>query len=561
MNKIRVGLLIDEFAIPYWEYKMIGAIKAGNYADIVLVVRKKQPAPPNRSLFAKLKRNINVILFKLYLKAENRFSKPEPDAFEEKDLRDFIQGVPVIETACIEKKFSDYLPEEDIRAISGYNVDVFIRMGFRILRGDILKTAKFGIWSYHHGDNHLYRGGPAGYWEYLKREKQVGSVLQILTEDMDGGEILYRSWSSVESSARKTLNNFFWKTARFIPRKLQELHELGDTAFMQQVQSSNGHLHFYSGKNYTTPGNRSFLKLFIPLFWQKLRRKCWKLFNYEQWIMLYAFGKQDAPSTSVYRYKQILPPGDRYWADPCVVYENGKHYIFFEEVIYDKKGEKGHLCVSEISRDGTLTPPVEILKRPYHLSYPFVFKHEGQYYLIPESEANNTVEIYQAAEFPHKWEFKMNLMEGLKAVDPTLYYKDNRFWLFVNIMEMEGASYSEELFLFSSDTLLSRDWKAHPQNPIVSDVRSARPAGKIFEHEGKLYRPSQDCAGRYGYATVISEITTWNDKVYREQKVSGITPSWDDKVLATHTLSFEKGLTMIDAVIKRRKAFFASRNN
>ena len=86
---------------------------------------------------------------------------------------------------------------EKIKSIKKYNLDVLIRFGFKILRGKILKSSKYGVWSYHHGDNNENRGGPAGYWEVFEGHHITGSVLQILNEDLDNGQILYRSFSAI----------------------------------------------------------------------------------------------------------------------------------------------------------------------------------------------------------------------------------------------------------------------------------------------------------------------------------------------------------------------------
>ncbi len=553
MNKIRVGLLINEFDITHWQYKMIERIVSGNYAEIVLLVKRKGTEDNKITFLKEYTKKFKEGLFKTYLRAENIFSKPEPDAFALKNITELVKSVDILEVNCTEKKFSDYLSDTDIEKIKGYKIDVFIRMGFRILRGEILKAAKYGVWSYHHGDNYVYRGGPAGYWEYFRRDREVGSLLQILTEDLDGGEVLYRSWSSIDTSARKTINNFFWKTSLFIPRKLKELQEIGEVSFFEKVKSENENLNFYSGRNYTTPKNGELLKLIVPLLWKRVRRKLWKIFNFEQWILMYSFSNNSNHATSVYRYRRILPPKDRYWADPCVVYEDGKHYIFFEEVIYTKGKEKGHICVTQINKDGSFSDPVIVLKEPHHLSYPFLFKHQEQYYLIPESQENSAIQLYEAVNFPYEWKFKMNLMENVRAVDTTIFFKDNRFWLFANMPELNGVSSSEELFLFSRDDLFSGKWESHPCNPIVSDIKSSRPAGRIFYHGKKLYRPSQDCSFRYGYSTILNEIKILNEKEYLEEKISAITPDWNNDVLGTHTYSSENGLSVIDAIIKRRK--------
>jgi len=561
MEKLRVGILLDSLEITAWEYEMIERIVNGNYAEIVLVVKKRSAQVPDRSLPGLLKRNLNLWMYKLYMAGERVITKPAPDAFAKKNLNGLINNATLLEVDCVEKKFSDYIRPEDIDVIKGYKVDVFIRLGFRILRGEILKTAKMGVWSYHHGDNHKYRGGPAAFWEVFRQERQIGSVLQILTEDLDGGEVLYRSYSSVLSTVKATMNNYYWKTALFIPRKLQELHRAGEDSFFRNISNQNGHPNFYSGRNYTLPRNSEFLKLFFPRVWNVIKKKIGNLFHFEQWILLYAFSENDSFSKSLFRYKKIIPPKDRYWADPCVVKKGEKYFIFFEEVIYGKTKERGHICVMEIDKKGKRSEPVIILQKPYHLSYPFVFEYKGEFYLIPESEENSTIELYRAVHFPYEWEFKMNLMENIKAVDSTVFFKDDKCWLFANVRELEGTSYSEELFLFSTDDLLSGRWRSHPANPVVSDVGSSRPAGRIFSENGKWYRPSQDCSLRYGHSMAINEITELSESSYRESKVSGIYPEWDKKLVATHTFSFDKGLSVVDALIRRRKRWLSFSQN
>ncbi|MBK7221811.1 MAG: hypothetical protein IPH94_10950 [Saprospiraceae bacterium] len=60
---------------------------------------------------------------------------------------------------CIEKKFSDFFTEKSVRELKAIEPDLLIRFGFRILRGEVLILPKYGIWSLHHGDNRINRGG------------------------------------------------------------------------------------------------------------------------------------------------------------------------------------------------------------------------------------------------------------------------------------------------------------------------------------------------------------------------------------------------------------------
>ncbi len=215
--------------------------------------------------------------------------------------------------------------------------------------------------------------------------------------------------------------------------------------------------------------------------------------------------------------------------------------------------QKGHISLLIIDGDGNYDNPVKVLERPYHMSYPFVFEWENELHMVPETGGNRTVELYRCTEFPYKWELVMNLMENVEAYEATLFYHGNKWWIFANMIENRGASSWDELFLFHSENLLSTDWIPHPLNPVISDVKSARPAGKIFEQNGKLYRPSQNSSVRYGYGFNINEITTLDEHEYLEQVIAVAEPKWNKDILATHTFNYDHGLSVIDGLMRRRR--------
>ena len=197
--------------------------------------------------------------------------------------------------------------------------------------------------------------------------------------------------------------------------------------------------------------------------------------------------------------------------------------------------------------------PVKILDKDYHLSYPFILNLDDKFYMVPESRGNKTIDLYECTDFPHQWNFKQRLMENVSAVDTTLIHYSNKWWLFTGMAENEAAAPNVELFLFYTDDLFSGEWTAHPQNPIVSDVKSARPAGSLFVKDGKLFRPSQDCSKAYGYGFDLNEIEILTETEYRERKILSIRPDWDKKILATHTFANCGNLTVIDVFTQTPK--------
>ncbi len=550
-QKLKIGLLVDSENILAWEYEMLKRIENSNYAEIALVV-ENNIKKPKQSFFQKIKANSKQLGFLMFSIVENKLIKVSPDAFERKNINQLDHNAAKLKVVPKQTRFVDRFSEDDIEKIKKFEIDVFIRLGFRILKGDILTVAKSGVWSYHHGDNDVNRGRPPGMWEFLEKWDTTGMILQILTENLDNGKILYKSHSTTNiNSWKRNKNNYYWKGVSFLPRKLEELHRIGRDAFFKRVHEENNEPKFYFNRLYKVPKARELWFKILKRYISHIKDRVASWFHFNQWILMYKFGKNEEPSKTIYKFKKIIPPKNKFWADPFVLKEGEEYYVFFEE--YLRSTKKGNISFFKIDRKGNYSKPEIVLDKDYHLSYPFIFKEEDTFYMIPETRANNSIELYKCIEFPNKWELEKTLMDDVQAVDTTILKKDDTFWMFTSIRENKGASTADELFLFSTKDFKSDDWKPHPQNPIISDVRYARPAGKIFVYKDQLYRPSQNGAKFYGHAMNISKIVTMDEQVYQEEVVSSIYPNWEKNVKATHTLSFDGNLTMIDAMIKRRK--------
>ena len=174
--------------------------------------------------------------------------------------------------------------------------------------------------------------------------------------------------------------------------------------------------------------------------------------------------------------------------------------------------------------------------------------------MIPESSQNKTIELYKCISFPNEWEFSKNIMSDISAVDTTLFYYNSKWWLFTSLDESgKSLERSTELFLFFSEDLFSDEWIKHPCNPVVSDIRVARPAGKIFVQGDKIYRPSQDCSQRYGKGFNLNQITVLSESDYAETLISRVEPGWDKTLRGTHTFNSDEELTVIDAYSYRMR--------
>jgi len=271
----------------------------------------------------------------------------------------------------------------------------------------------------------------------------------------------------------------------------------------------------------------------------------------DQWQIAYYFADENTKEWRFEELRYLVPPRDRFWADPFAVEYQGRYFIFFEELPFST--EKGRIMAVEVSENGEPGEPQVVLERPYHLSYPFVFDWGGSLYMMPETAANGTVEVYRCEMFPLQWRLHKVVLDKLSAYDATLWRQDDRWWMFVNVAE-PGADSTDELHLYWSTTPLG-PWTAHRANPVVSDVRCARPAGPLFVRDGNLYRPSQDCSLAYGHSVLINRVDVLNGDDYRETAVHRISPGWRKDILRVHTLGGCRRLRVFDYLVSRKQRF------
>ena len=271
----------------------------------------------------------------------------------------------------------------------------------------------------------------------------------------------------------------------------------------------------------------------------------YKLAYVEQWRILATSAKENMLTPKA--YTELQPPSDRFWADPFAVQRAGKDYIFVEELRF--KSGKGDIAVLE-HQDGRLLSTSTIISQPYHMSYPFVFDHDGDLYMVPETRNNRTIEIWKNTSFPEGWTKAADLMTDVSAGDTTLFRHDGRWWMFTNLSRTSKLRSADELHAFYCDhaSPLEGVWQAHERNPLVRDTRCARQGGRVFvDEEGRLIRCAQDTAVRYGYAVLFFHVQDLSPSSFSETLLHVVEPDWRDDVVGHHTFDRCGDLCIFDA--------------
>jgi hypothetical protein len=237
-------------------------------------------------------------------------------------------------------------------------------------------------------------------------------------------------------------------------------------------------------------------------------------------------------------------------AHPFMIVTDSLYYLFFTAKY--SKTDMGGIGLAE-SKDGFKWEYRQIvLQEPFVLAYPYVFKWNKEYYMIPEAHTETSVRLYKAIKFPDKWKYEGDLLKGNQFISPTVVLYKEIWWMYTT------NSKNETLRLFYSRDLKG-PWTEHPQSPIVkNDLKIARPAGRPFVIDGILYRLGMDCYPTYGnqvHAFQVTEITTKNyaEKMIYAPLVKVSSKGWNSEAMHhidVHQLAVNKWIAVIDALGK-----------
>jgi hypothetical protein len=408
--------------------------------------------------------------------------------------------------------------------------------------------ARCGVWRYCFGEDQHVREALAGVHEVIGGAPVIASGIRVHRGAGFPDRLAYQSWSrTFPFSFARSRQGLLPKTAEFIARTLRDLHSSGPTWIEQSTVPARG----VPERGF--PGSISLARDVSRIGLRAARRTVEKCTTVGQWMLAFRFGADGLDSrlhgNDLEGYFRLQPPKDRFWADPFPVSRGGRHWIFFEELPF--AAGRAHISAIEVRPDGSASEPVRVLERDYHLSYPFLIEDEGQLYMIPETAHNHTVEIYRCVDFPRKWKLERVMLKDVWCADATIHRARDRWWMFA-AFGVDGGEANDELHLLSSDRLLG-EWKPHRRNPVKSDVRGARPAGRLFTQGGELYRPGQICTPIYGSGIAINRVTRFDDHEYAEAEERRILPAGEGGLLGIHTINRSGELSVTDAFVRRSR--------
>lgn len=270
-----------------------------------------------------------------------------------------------------------------------------------------------------------------------------------------------------------------------------------------------------------------------------LKKMLFEAFIPMQWIIVYKTSNEK-------KWHKIIPDSKIFQADPFLLFKDDKYYVFYEELKFEEY--RGYLRAAELDiENNRLINDQIILDLDYHLSFPNVFLENGTYYMIPESEANNSVDLFECTSFPYKWKKKQTLIDNVRAVDTTPLKTKDGWYLFTSEGE-KGADYNDELSIYKSAHLLNSPFRKLYDKPIISDVQKARMGGNFIQKDGQIIRVSQDCGKRYGHQVKLNKVIQIENG-YAEEPLETISPT--QGAIGIHTYNQVNDIIIGDMEIAR----------
>lgn len=268
-----------------------------------------------------------------------------------------------------------------------------------------------------------------------------------------------------------------------------------------------------------------------------------------EWCCAVRFNGKDILLNDTETPFTVIRDSYRYWtADPFLYKYGDKYYLFFE--MYDRFKRKGLLGCREISENGYGKMRI-IWEESTHLSYPFIFCEDGNIYIIPESGMSNELFRLRCVDFPYNWE-KDKILCNQALADTTVFNCDDTKYYISE--KVDGSYVFNRVDLFYEE---NGQFTECAENPVKTDVNTARCAGKLFYHNGKLIRPSQNCGKYYGEKLNFNEVISiskdsYVERLIKEISISDIKLNVKNNFVGIHTYNKLDNVEVIDLKISGR---------
>lgn len=425
----------------------------------------------------------------------------------------------------------------EIDILKKYDIDFFLNFGSDSLGHDSARAANNGTLLFFFGDETQGRSEPLCFWEIYAGEPIIGASLLLSHGDINRETVLQKGFFRILNHNLAASRDHVLMSAAEWPARLCRKIQSGSTAW----NASPCEIISSSRKPKPSLVGRT---LFFFKLLKNLSLRFRREFIEEKW----SFGILDKPVYSLLEDTSLkgirwYPNRSRWhsFADPFCFRQGPLTHIFVEQ--YDYRTGRGCIAVINHSSNRYFGEPKVVIEMPFHMSYPYLLEYDSKIYCVPEISQSRQVCLFRAESFPDHWVKHKVLIHDFAAEDSTIFFHNRRWYLLCCNLEDQDQT---KLYGWTAQDLFG-PWQPHPLNPLKCDPRSSRPAGPPFEHNGSLFRPTQDCSDTYGGAVTITQIKVLSPKEFKEEMIARIEPDPNGPYPdGLHTICAAGDITIID---------------
>jgi hypothetical protein len=395
-----------------------------------------------------------------------------------------------------------------LSSIQQANLDLLVSFGPGRPCEAILQRTRLGAISVEHEGEALGAPETAGFWDvYFKRDS---TGFAIRWHGVAGESTL------LTSGTVRNRFSYLWNQVALFKKSLHYLErELANVAAAGRPPERASQVSRAAATDESGPGMReqcAYLARFLGMAATKTIRER-LLWIFPRWSVCYS--PVVWTSLDMRKTIRIKNPKHAFLADPFLLEEAGKTYCFAEEL--DFRNPKGCIVAYELTASGAVRVG-QVITEPFHLSFPYIFRHGSSIYMIPESSENRDVRVYECMRVPDRWELRKVIMKDMPTADTMVFEHAGRWWMFTNLDPAETGDFCSELHIFHADHPLSDRWIPHAKNPVLTDARRARNGGILLQGN-TIYRVSQRQAfDTYGSGFSINRIDLLTPDDYAESE-------------------------------------------
>lgn len=209
---------------------------------------------------------------------------------------------------------------------------------------------------------------------------------------------------------------------------------------------------------------------------------------------------------------------DRWFADPFILSANAEQIeLLVEEFSYERR--IGRIAKLVISRpDYKLVSYKIILELDTHLSFPFIFRHQGHIYVLPENSQSGKSILY---EYSYESESltQISVVANEPLTDATILKYDGTFYvLSTQIPDPNGKVLTVRHFDIEKMVCGEKVCE------IMFKQNVARNAGEVLYFNNRLVRPMQDCSDCYGGGVILKEFNPFEQNQQGMNVLSTLYP-------------------------------------